>query len=42
MAMGGIDDQKVDTGFDQALGALETVIADIDGGSGAKAALRIL
>ena len=42
MTVCGIDDEKVDAGFDQALGALEAVIADADGGSSAKAALRIL
>ena len=42
MAMRGIDDQKVDAGIDQALGALEAVIADAGGGRRAQAPLRIL
>ncbi len=28
MAVGGVDDQKVDAGVDQPLGALEAVVAD--------------
>ena len=42
MTMRGVDDQKVDAGVDQALGALEAVIADAGGGGGAQASLRIL
>ncbi len=42
MAMRGIDDDQVDAGVDQALGALDAVIADADGGGDAQAALRIL
>ncbi len=42
MAVRGIDDDQVDAGFDQTLGALEAIIADADGGGGAKTALRIL
>ncbi|MCY1292616.1 hypothetical protein D9M70_418500 [compost metagenome] len=42
MAVGGVDDDQVDAGVDQPLGALKAVIADRDGGGGAKAALRVL
>ena len=42
MAMRGVDDQKVDAGVDQALGALEAVVADAGGGGGAEPPLRVL
>jgi hypothetical protein len=34
--------RRIDAGLDQALGALETVLTDADGGGGAQAALHIL
>ena len=42
MAVRGIDDEQVDAGVDQPLGALETVIADAGGGGDAQPPLRIL
>ncbi|MNX99014.1 hypothetical protein D3C86_1314440 [compost metagenome] len=42
MAVCGIDDQKVDTSIDEALGALDGIGTNADGGGGAKTALRIL
>ena len=42
MAVGGVDDEQVDAGIDQPLGALETVVADAGGGGDAQAALRVL
>lgn len=42
MAVRGVDDDTVDAGADQALGALEALVADGRGGGDAQAALRIL
>ena len=42
MAVRGVDDQQVDAGVDQPLGALEAVVADAGGGGDAQAALRVL
>ena len=42
MAVRGIDDEQVDAGLDQPLGAFETVIADVGGGGDAQPPLRIL
>src|SRR5690606_24782423 len=42
MAVCRIDDDEVDARIDEPFGPFETVIADGDGGSSAKPALRIL
>ena len=42
MAVRGVDDEQVDAGIDQPLGALEAVIADAGGGGDAQPALRVL
>ena len=42
MAVRGVDDEKVDAGVDQPLGALEAVVADAGRGGDAQAALRVL
>ena len=42
MAVRGVDDQKVDAGLDQPLGALETVVADAGRGGDAQPPLRVL
>ena len=42
MAVRGIDDDDVDAGVDQRLGALEAVIADAGRGGDAQAALLVL
>ena len=42
MAVRGVDDEQVDAGIDQPLGALEAVVADAGGGGDAQAALRVL
>ena len=42
MAVRGVDDEQVDAGVDQPLGALEAVVADAGRGRRAQAALRVL
>ena len=42
MAVRGVDDEQVDAGVDQPLGALEAVVADAGRGGDAQAALRVL
>ena len=42
MAVRGVDDEQVDAGIDQPLGALEAVVADAGRGGDAQAALRVL
>ena len=42
MAVRGVDDDEVDAGLDQPLGALETVVADAGGRGDAQPPLRIL
>ena len=42
MAVRGVDDDQVDAGLDQPLGALEAVVADAGGGGDAQAALLVL
>ena len=42
MAVRGIDDDEVDAGLDQPLGALEPLVADGGGGGDAQAALLVL
>ncbi|MNL17105.1 hypothetical protein D3C87_1381800 [compost metagenome] len=40
--MGGIDDDDIDARIDQALGALDTIVAGGDGGGGTQTALSVL
>ena len=42
MAMRGVDDDEIDAGIDQPLGALEAVVADAGRGRDAQAALLVL